>query len=140
MTQATGVDCLPDGIGPHEGIEFNLMRSGQKNIAMFSEVEPEGLDDILEEGYCLLQFPQFTHGQKIYFTWIVFREGYDSDAIRLKCLIQGTPHQISSAREHGDRTPPVLLSKPGREVYFSRKILDIKGLKLPFGVRRANVR
>lgn len=45
---------LPDGIGPHEGQEFALMRAGQKNVALFFELEPEGLNDMLQDGFCLL--------------------------------------------------------------------------------------
>lgn len=31
---------LPDGIGPHDFIEYELMAEGRKNIAMFSDLIP----------------------------------------------------------------------------------------------------
>lgn len=48
---------LPDGVGPHEGREFDLMRNGKKSVALFNEVKPEGLRKMLEDGFCLLKFP-----------------------------------------------------------------------------------
>ncbi len=52
---------IPNGIGPHKGREFALMRENKKNVALFFEIEPDGLNKILQEGYCLLQFRQFVH-------------------------------------------------------------------------------
>ena len=50
---------LPEGIGPHEGCEFDLMRQGDKHVALFFELEPAGLKGILCEGFKLLKFRQF---------------------------------------------------------------------------------
>ena len=91
---------LPKGIGPHEGIEFDLLRGGKKNVALFFEIEPDGLEKILEEGFCLLQFRQFEMKGVIYFTRIVFRDGYENDALRLKTIVSERPKKICSEREH----------------------------------------
>jgi hypothetical protein len=32
---------LPEGIGPHEGKEYHLMKEGKKNLALFSDVIPD---------------------------------------------------------------------------------------------------
>lgn len=34
----------PDGVGPHEGREFHLMRKGEKDVALFFELKPDGLE------------------------------------------------------------------------------------------------
>jgi len=61
---------------------------------------PDGLEKFLNEGFCLLQFPQFEMRGVIYFTRIVFREGYEDDALRLKELVSERPNEICSKREH----------------------------------------
>ncbi|WP_420337164.1 hypothetical protein [Roseibium sp.] len=90
----------PVDIGPHEGLEFALMRAGEKNVALFFEIEPGGLDEILSEGYCLVQFRQFLHEGRTYFTRIVFREGFEADEMRLKQLVSDKTKGIVPAREH----------------------------------------
>ncbi len=35
---------LPDGIGPHEGRELELMLSGEKPLAMFNDDLPDGME------------------------------------------------------------------------------------------------
>ncbi|MEN9010718.1 MAG: hypothetical protein ABF241_01420 [Yoonia sp.] len=88
---------MPNGIGPHQGIEFNLMRSGDKHVALFIELEPDGLDDILAGGFKLLKFqhPRFLH-----FTWIVYREGFDQSAVRLRALVEQETLGFDPVREH----------------------------------------
>ncbi|MGB0843542.1 MAG: hypothetical protein ACPGVN_02235 [Alphaproteobacteria bacterium] len=91
---------IPSGIGPHEGKEFTLMRSGEKNVALFYEIEPDGLIGMLEDRYNLLQFLAFKHKGVSYFTWIVFRDGFANDALRLKELIEMKHVGINSEHEH----------------------------------------
>ena len=91
---------MPAGIGPHEGQEFALMRDGKKHVALFFEIEPEGLDAILSEGFNLVMFRQFEHQGRIFYTRIVFRDGYEADAVRLKDLVQRDSGRIEPAREH----------------------------------------
>ena len=91
---------IPFGIGPHEGKEFSLMREGKKNVALFFELEPRGLDLILAEGFNLLMFRQFSHLGKTFFTRIVFRDGYEASAIRLKEIVQEDCQRIDPEREH----------------------------------------
>ena len=101
--QARGIDpgvTLPDGIGPHEGREFTLMRAGSKHVALFFELEPDGLDEILEDGFELLKFPQFVHKDTVYFTWIVFRPSYGEAALRLKHLVTAPSKSLDPVKEH----------------------------------------
>ena len=91
---------LPDGAGPHEGCEFDLMRAGKKDVSYFCEIEPEGFEDMLHEGFCLLQFKQFQYDKVTIFGWIVFREGWEKEAIRLKELLTDGTKGIHPEREH----------------------------------------
>jgi len=91
---------LPAGIGPHEGREFMLMRDGKKNVALFFEVAPDGLDAILSDGFNLLLFRQFEHQGRVFFTRIVFRDGYGAAALRLKDLVQRGNSAVDPEREH----------------------------------------
>ena len=90
----------PEGIGPHEGHEFDLMRKGTKDVALFFEIQPDGLDDILAEGFALLKFPQFEHGGIMYYTRIVYRMGFEGAALRLRGLVEVAPAGIDVTREH----------------------------------------
>ena len=90
---------LPDGIGAHEGREFDLMRRGHKDVALFFELEPEGLEAMLGEGYILLKFRQFVHQGLVYFTCIVFRPGFEAAAMRLKHLVEDKAHGLDPAKE-----------------------------------------
>ena len=92
--------ALPKNIGPHEGQEFALMRAGQKDVALFFEIEPEGLKEILTEGYKILKFSQFVHLQQTFYTRIVFRSGFESSALRLKELVEQKQEGIDPNREH----------------------------------------
>ena len=76
------------------------MRQGKKDVALFFELKPAGLDDILQDGFCLLKFPQFIHQSQIYFTRIVFRPGFEVDAIRLKEIVLDRAIGIIPDREH----------------------------------------
>lgn len=60
------------------------MRRGEKHVALFMEIRPDGLDEILGDGFILLKFKQFEVDGRAYFAWIVFRDGYVQDALRLK--------------------------------------------------------
>ena len=91
---------IPFGIGPHEGQEFLLMREGKKDVALFFELEPDGLDLILAEGFNLLMFQQFSHLGITYFTRIVFRNGHESAAMRLKEIVQEDCRCVDPEREH----------------------------------------
>jgi hypothetical protein len=91
---------LPEDIGPHEGKEFMLMRAGEKDVALFFEIEPEGLTEILSEGFCMLNFPQFKHLGVTFYTRIVFRYGFEVKALRLKEIVQQSKDGIDPNREH----------------------------------------
>lgn len=93
-------EVLPQDIGPHDGREFSLMREGKKNVALFFEIEPEGLEDLLEDGFVLLKFLQFKYQGKAFFTRIVFRRGYEADALRLKEIVSRDTKGVDEQREH----------------------------------------
>ena len=76
------------------------MRAGQKNVALFFELKPCGLDQILEDGFCLLQVPLLAHRGRMLFTRIVFRPGFAADAFRLLELVQAPPGPLDPTREH----------------------------------------
>jgi hypothetical protein len=105
---------LPEDIGPHEGKEFMLMRAGEKDVALFFEIEPEELTEVLSEGFCMLKFPQFEHLGATFFTWIVFRKGFENKALRLKGLVEQSTSGIDSSREH----------EIGEILSYSRKQVD----------------
>lgn len=82
---------LPPGIGPHEGREFDLMRRGEKHVAMFTDYEPAGLTAFLSEG----GFSAFTDWRDIqghrYPTLFVYRDTHKADADRLCALTRSPP-------------------------------------------------
>ena len=40
---------LPEGIGPHEGRELELMQAGAKDLALFVELKPDGFESFVEQ-------------------------------------------------------------------------------------------
>lgn len=76
------------------------MRKGRKDVALFFELKPDGLDEILEAGFCLLKFPQFRHEGQTYFTRIIFRPGFEAQAIRLKEIITDNSKGLLPEREY----------------------------------------
>ncbi len=77
----------PPGVGPHEGREFDLMRAGQKHVALFLDWEPEGMDAMLADGFLMLVSADTTAAGKIFYNRIVYRQGYSAQAERLRALI-----------------------------------------------------
>lgn len=72
---------LPDGIGPHEGREYELMMNGKKHVAIFTEVVP---------------FLFVSNPQSLPIRWIDHHEtngiifympGYEEDAADLSALM-----------------------------------------------------
>ena len=76
------------------------MRKEKKNIALFFELKPDGLDAIMQDGFCLLKFAQRGHKGQSYFTWIVFRKGFEADAFRLKEIVTDVSSGLQPEREH----------------------------------------
>ena len=91
---------VPEGVGPHEGREFDLMRAGQKDVAFFTDWDPPGLDEILAEGFCLLKFRALVHEGKPIFSHILFRPGFEQSAIRLKEMVEEEGTGFVPEREH----------------------------------------
>lgn len=68
---------LPDGVGPHEGREYELMSRGEKHIAMFWDIIPyEFVVNPLG-----IQFRRLCHDPSM--TTIFYRLGHLDDAQRL---------------------------------------------------------
>ncbi len=91
---------LPPGVGRHEGREFDLMRAGQKDVALFIELKPDGLDQALADGFLLLEFEkQWADGPIISF-WIVYRAGHAAKASRLQALVLAPSRGFYPSTEH----------------------------------------
>ncbi len=88
------------GVGPHEGIEFDLMRVGKKDVALFFDYEPDWLHDAITLGFELILFAETLKNDKLAFTRIIYRNGFESAAIRLKYLIQSDAKGFDPEREH----------------------------------------
>ena len=82
---------IPAGVGPHEGIEFDLMRSGKKHIALFYELEPDGLATFLKDDTfeCFSFMSPEKQGISVP-VWIVFRKTHQAKAISLRKLYEAT--------------------------------------------------
>lgn len=79
---------LPAGIGPHEGREFDLMRARRKAVALFYELEPEGLAEMsADPSFSVLQFPSPKIAGISCPYWIVFHTDAEAQAKRLKALV-----------------------------------------------------
>ncbi len=83
------MDDLPEGVGPHEGREFDLMRRGKKHVAMFEYV-PDGLQEFLDEGGFSSFVDLRDFSGKSYPVLFVHRDGHEEDARRL-CLMTRDP-------------------------------------------------
>lgn len=103
-TSAKNPFGLPDGVGPHEGREFDLMRAGQKHVALFFEIAPPGLLDILADGFHLRQFVQTSGRGRPYPVqcpvWIIYRSGHDQAMRRLEAIVSHPRPGIDPAQEH----------------------------------------
>ncbi|MEY4983893.1 MAG: hemocin immunity protein [Pseudomonadota bacterium] len=91
---------FPEGVGPHEGRELDLMRLRQKDVAMFVGYEPEGLDAFLSEGG-FASFSDTRHvGDNRYPVLFVYRDGYEAAARRLCDLTRNPPKGFEADHEH----------------------------------------
>ena len=91
---------LPIGVGPHEGIEFDLMRVDKKDVALFFDYEPDWLHDALAQGFEVILFADTLINGQLAFTRIIYRKGFESAAMRLKHLIQIEAKGFDPEREH----------------------------------------
>jgi hypothetical protein len=91
---------LPEGIGPHEGLEFDLMRAGRKAVALFYELEPEGLAEIsADPSFSCLRFSAVQKRGISVPVWIVFHKNAEVQAKQLKALVQQPPNGWKTAHE-----------------------------------------
>lgn len=91
---------FPVGIGPHEGNEVDLMRRGEKHVAMFDGYEPEGLEELLADG----GFGCFTDRRRLldfsHDVLFVFRDGHEAAARRLCAITRDPPKGFQPDHEH----------------------------------------
>ena len=92
--------AISEEIGPHEGIEFQLMKHGKKHVALFVDFRPPDLGNFLSDEFKLLQFNQTTRDGTDYVTRIVYRLGYEKQAFRLRVLLEEDSYGVCSEREH----------------------------------------
>jgi hypothetical protein len=90
---------LPFGIGPHEGIEFDLMRAGRKNVSMFTDYMPPNAEKIIQRDGLLKVRIERDYKGKVFFTTIVYRHGFDMWANELADIIRSNPISFDVARE-----------------------------------------
>ena len=97
--------AIPAGVGPHEGIEFDLMRCGEKHIALFLEIQPDGLSEMLKDSrFAHFGFTSPVKNGIAVQVWIVFRKTYYQDAIAFRKLYEETtisPWSRAREREIG---------------------------------------
>lgn len=108
-------DALPP-IGPHEGIEFALMRAGRKHVALFVEVMPDGLDGMARDpDFAPIRFDRTFEkdGRAIPVPYaILHRRTHATDAAELHRLVTA-PGGVEAARE---RRIGIRLGYPGAAV------------------------
>lgn len=75
---------LPSGIGPHEGIEFDLLIAGRKNVALFFDYEPDGVSAFSDSEEYVVERHRAIHKNGLPYTvLIIYRVGYEGDAHKL---------------------------------------------------------
>ena len=75
------------------------MRAGQKHVAIFFDYEPQGLHEILQEGYELDKFTQQLPNGTTYWTRIVYRSQSVEEARRLRDIVLEQSIGFSADRE-----------------------------------------
>ena len=82
---------LPKEIGPHEGIEFDLMQDGLKNVAMFTDYIPSEADEIIQRNnFHVIKLKRDFDGRE-FFTTIIYRDGFSDLAKELSDIIKSEP-------------------------------------------------
>lgn len=90
---------LPKGIGPHEGIEFDLMQGGLKNVAMFTDYIPSEADEIIQRNnFHVIKLERDFDGRE-FFTTIIYRDGFSDLAKELSDIIKSEPSSFDHVVE-----------------------------------------
>jgi hypothetical protein len=90
---------LPKEIGPHEGIEFDLMQKGLKNIAMFTDYLPSEADEIVKRNnFHVIKLRRYFEGRE-FFTTIIYRGGFSESAEELSDIIKSEPSSFDPVVE-----------------------------------------
>lgn len=94
-------------IGPHEGIEFELLESGEKNVAYFYELIPEKYYVFKKKNsYKYIEFQKeiLIKNNLIKMPYvIIFRKSYDKEALRLHDILlnKAAVRNMDAEREIG---------------------------------------
>jgi hypothetical protein len=104
---------LPPGIGPHEEMEFLLMKKGLKYVAMFPEYIPPGVDDFLDDEIFSSFSIQNRRIRYSFETLFVYRRSHESEARELA--------QIMSTYGKKQRFDPALERRIGQILCYSEK-------------------
>lgn len=90
---------LPKEIGPHEGIEFDLMQDGLKNVAMFTDYIPSEADEIIQRNnFHVIKLKRDFEGRE-FFTTIIYRDGFEALAEELSDIIKSEPSSFDPVIE-----------------------------------------
>lgn len=90
---------LPKEIGPHEGIEFDLMRAGKKNVSMFIDYVPHDLDEtIINDNLGKMQLKQYFSG-RAYITTIAYHPAFKEWAEELSGIMLLNSSSFDVAKE-----------------------------------------
>ena len=106
---------LPKEIGPHEGIEFDLMQDGLKNVAMFTDYIPSEADEIIQRNnFHVIKLKRDFDGRE-FFTTIIYRDGFSDLAKELSDIIKSEPSSFD----------PVIERRIGELLSYSDTEIDV---------------
>ena len=106
---------LPKEIGPHEGIEFDLMQDGLKNVAMFTDYIPSEADEIIQRNnFHVIKLKRDFDGRE-FFTTIIYRDGFSDLAKELCDIIKSEPSSFD----------PVIERRIGELLSYSDTEIDV---------------
>ena len=106
---------LPKEIGPHEGIEFDLMQDGLKNVAMFTDYIPSEADEIIQRNnFHVIKLKRDFDGRE-FFTTIIYRDGFSDLAKELSDIIKSEPSNFD----------PVIERRIGELLSYSDTEIDV---------------
>ena len=106
---------LPKEIGPHEGIEFDLMQDGLKNVAMFTDYIPSEADEIIQRNnFHVIKLKRDFDGRE-FFTTIIYRDGFSDLAKELSDIIKSEPSSFD----------PVIERRIGELLSYSNTEIDV---------------
>ena len=86
-------------VGPHEGREFELLQSGEKHVAYFSEIIPNEIERFADAlgatVHCFDQSYEINGRERTVPAVIIAANGYQREAERLRYLVT-TTHEFNA--------------------------------------------